>query len=171
MKISCRTLIVFLTVFMVCAGCGGGKSPRQHYEKTGGFSYDPPSTWQIIELPGIKNRISRGAPESGFSPNINVVEEEFAGSLSAYADANLQSLEQVFKNLKILSREDFKTQDNEPAVKILIENEQQGSMLRQTFFFFGSGKKKYVVTCTALAKGGGKFDTTFFETMKTFRIH
>jgi len=44
-------------------------------------------------------------------------------------------------------------------------------MLRQTFFFIGSGKRKYVVTCTALADGGEEFDAVFSESIKTFRIH
>jgi hypothetical protein len=161
---------VGLTVLLVWAGCGS-KSPRQHYEKAGGFSYDPPSGWQVVEFPGLKYRISHGPRENEFAPNINVVDEAFSGTLAAYVDANLQNLERLFVNLKVLSREDFKTQDNEAAVKIVTENEQQGRMFRQTFFFIGSGNRKYVVTCTALADGGAKFDTAFAQSVETFRMH
>jgi hypothetical protein len=163
-------LAVVLTVSLVCVGCGG-KTPRQHYEKAGAFSYDPPSGWQVVEFPGLKYRISHGPRENEFAPNINVVDEAFSGTLAAYVDANLQNLERLFVNLKVLSREDFRTQDNEAAVKVVTENEQQGRMLRQTFFFIGSGNRKYVVTCTALADGGDKFDTAFAGSMETFRIH
>ena len=100
-----------------------------------------------------------------------MVDEAFSGTLAAYVDANLQNIERLFVNLKVLSREDFRTQDNEAAVKVVTENEQQGRMLRQTFFFIGSGNRKYVVTCTALADGGDKFDTAFSESVKTFRMH
>ena len=170
MRTICRILAVVLTVSLVCVGCGG-RAPRQHYEKAGAFSYDPPSGWQVIEFPGLKYRISHGPRENEFAPNINVIDEAFSGTLAAYVDANLQNMEKLFVNMKVLSREDFKTQDNESAVKILTENEQQGRMLRQTFFFIGSGNRKYVVTCTALADGGDKFDTAFAESVKTFRMH
>lgn len=170
MRMTCRILAVVLTVLLVCVGCGG-KPPRQHYEKAGAFSYDPPSGWQVVEFPGLKYRISHGPRENEFAPNINVVDEAFSGTLATYVDANLQNMEKVFVNLKVLSREDFKTQDNEAAVKVVTENEQQGRMLRQTFFFIGSGNRRYVVTCTALADGGDKFDTAFAESVKTFRMH
>jgi hypothetical protein len=170
MRTACLILAVVLTVSLVCVGCGG-KPPRQHYEKAGAFSYDPPSGWQVVEFPGLKYRISHGPRENEFTPNINVVDEAFSGTLAAYVDANLQNMERVFVNLKVLSREDLKTKDNEAAVKVVTENEQQGRMLRQTFFFIGPGNRKYVVTCTALVDGGDKFDTAFAETAKTFRMH
>jgi hypothetical protein len=171
LRINSWMLVVLLTVSMICAGCGGNRSPRQHCEQAGGFSYDPPSGWQVGEFPGLKYRISHGPRENEFAANINVVDEAFGGTLAAYVDVNLQTMKEVFVKMQVLSREDFKTQDSEAAVKILTENEQQGRMLRQTFFFVGSGNKKYVVTCTALADGGEKFDTAFSESMKTFRIH
>ena len=159
-----------LTASLIFVGCGG-KTPRQHYEKAGAFSYDPPPGWQVIEFPGLKYRISHGPRENEFSPNITVVDEAFSGILAGYVDANLQNMEKLFVNLKVLSREDFRTQDNEVAVKVVTENEQQGRMLRQTFFFIGSGNRKYVVTCTALADGGDKFDTVFAGSAETFRMH
>jgi len=162
--------VIFLTVLTICAGCGG-KPPRRHYEKAGGFSYDPPSRWQIAEFPGLKYRISHGPRANEFAPNINVIDEAFAGTLAAYVDLNLKNMGKVFAKMKILSREDFNTEDNQPVARILTENEQQGRMLRQTFFFIGSGKRKYVVTCTALADGGEEFDAVFSESIKTFRIH
>jgi hypothetical protein len=35
-------------------GACSTKSQRRHYEKEGGFSYDPPAEWQIVEFPGLK---------------------------------------------------------------------------------------------------------------------
>src|SRR5438046_8160554 len=71
-------LAAVLFLMLVLAGCGG-KPPRGHYEKAGGFSYDPPKGWQIIEVPGLKYRISRGPPENGFARNMNVVADRFSG--------------------------------------------------------------------------------------------
>jgi hypothetical protein len=163
-------MTVILAISLVSIGCGD-KPPRQHFEKTGAFSYDPPSGWQIVELPGLKYRISHGPAEKKFAPNINVVDEVFSGELATYVDANLQNMERLFVNMKVLSREDLKTYDKESGIKIVTENEQQGRMLRQTFFFIGSGNRKYVVTCSAIADGGAKFDAAFSESLKTFRMH
>jgi hypothetical protein len=119
----------------------------------------------------LKYRISHGPRENEFAPNINVVDEAFSGTLAAYVDANLRNIERLLVNLKVFSREDLKTQDNEAIVKVVTENEQQGRMLRQTFFFIGSGNRKYVMTCTALADGGDKFDPSFAGSVETFRMH
>jgi hypothetical protein len=170
MRLFWGLLVVSLALSLVCAGCGS-QPPRQLYETSGAFSYDPPPGWQIIDYPGVKYRLSHGSPENEFAPNINVVDEAFSGTLGAYVDANLESLERQVSNLKVLTREDFKTRDNEVAVKVVIENTQQGRNLRQTFFFLGSGNRKYVVTCTALADGGARLDAVFAKSVATFRIH
>jgi hypothetical protein len=108
----------------------------------------------------LKYRISHGPRENEFAPNINVVDEAFSGTLAAYVDANLQNMERLFVNLKVLGREDFRTQDNEAAVKVVTENEQR-AYAPSDLFFIGSRNRKYVVTCTALADSGDKFDTAF----------
>lgn len=171
MKVTSSIVVAFLAGLIICAGCGSEKAPRQHHEKAGGFSYNPPSGWQVVGFPGMKYSISHGPRKNAFAPNINVVDETFGGTLATYVDANLESMKKIFVKMRILGREEFKTEDNEPAVKILTENEQQGLMLRQTFFFIGSGNRKYVITCTALTGDGETFDTAFLESMKTFRIH
>ena len=161
---------VALLLTIVCGGCRG-KARRQHYEKAGRFSYDPPETWQIVEFPGLKYRISHGPRQNEFAPNINVVDEAFAGPLADYVDANLENMEKFFVRLDILKREDFQTEDGQAGVRVITENEQQGRRLRQTFHFFGEGNRKYVATCTALAEGGEALDGVFEKSMKTFRIH
>jgi len=162
---------MFLLFTLVCVGCGG-KPARQHYEKAGGFSYNPPDGWEIIEFPGIKYRISRGPMRNGFAPNINVVDETFSGTLSAYVEANLENMPKFFTiNFKVHKRGEIKTEDGEDAIFLAIENEQQRRMLRQTFYFLMSGNRKYVVTCTALAEGGEALDSVFEKSVKTFRLH
>lgn len=170
MKMIYRFSVTILTILVCLIGCSD-KQPRQLYEKAGSFSYDPPSGWRIVEFPGLKYKISYGQTENGFSPNINVVDEMFSGTLTEYVDGNLKNMEKLFSKFNIISQEKIKTKDNEEAEKIIIENEQNGSMLRQSFLFIGSGNKKYVVTCSALADGGAKFDTEFLKSLKTFRIH
>src|SRR5437870_2673979 len=108
-RITGRTLATVLTL-TVLAGCGG-KPPRGHYEKTGGFSYDPPEGWQVVQFPGLKYSISRGPTESEFASNINVVDETFSGSLAEYVDLNVENMKKMFTDFTVLKREDFQTED------------------------------------------------------------
>jgi len=165
-----RILAVVLTLTVVCAGCGG-KPPRASYEKTGGFSYDPPKGWQAVEFPGLKYRISRGPTEGQFAPNINVVDETFAGTLAAYVDLNVENLKKMVGDFRLLKQEDFQTEDGLPATRLIIQDKQQGRVLRQTFCFFGNSTRKYVVTCTALAQDGETLDGLFAQSMRSFRVH
>jgi hypothetical protein len=159
-----------LALIILCGGCGA-RPPRSFYEKTGGFSYDPPKGWRVAEFPGLKYRVSAGASEDGFAPNMNVVDEKFSGSLTAYVDLNMETMKKVVTDFNVLKREDFQTEDGLAAVRIVSEDTQQAQRLRQTFCFFGNSNRKYVVTCTTLATGGEKLDPLFAETTKTFRIH
>ena len=171
MRLTCQILVVGLIASLVCLGCGG-KPPRQVYEEAGGFSWDPPAGWQVAQVQGFKYRVAFGPVENEFTPNIWADDEEFAGTLAAYADAKLEKSEKMSVDLKVINREDLRTDDNGVGVKIVTETEQHGLMLRETFFLFsGSGDWKYVVTCTVLADGGAKWDAKFAESMKTFRVH
>ena len=164
------SLTILMLVSIFCSGCSSNQ-PRKHYEKSGGFSYDPPDGWQIVEFPGLKYRISHGPAENGFAPNINVVDEIFDGTLEAYVQANQDNMEKIFKNISILTSEKFLTEDGSQAIRLITKNEQQGTILRQTFYFFGSSKRKYVATCSALADGGESLDSVFAKSMRAFRIH
>jgi hypothetical protein len=169
--------LVALTTSMVTAGCGehsgkdDGKPPRALHDKAGGFSYDPPPEWQITEFPGLKYLVSFGPRKNEFAANINVVDEKNPSSLPVYADGNIKMMKTAFKNITIISREDIKTQDNESAIKLIIEDEQEGRRLRQTFLFIGGSTRKFVVTGTALAEGGAELDPVFDKSLKTFRLH
>src|SRR5438094_9992620 len=112
-RITGRTLAAVLTLTVLCAGCRG-KPPRGHYEKAGGFSYDPPNGWQIIQFPGLKYRISHGPRENEFAPNINIVDETFIGTLAEYVDVNLGNMKKMFIDLTLLKREDFQPEDVQP---------------------------------------------------------
>ena len=161
---------ILLTVIIICAGCGR-EPARVHYEKTGGFSYDPPEGWQIMEFPGLKYRISHGPTENEFAPNINIVDETFKGGLTAYVDGSLENMKKLFTDFTVLKREEFQTEDGLSAIRLVAENKQHGRMLRQTSFFFSKARRKYVATCTTLAEEGEGLDGLFAQSMKTFRIH
>ena len=177
MQMHHRMLTALLTIAAVSVGCGDKQersdgAPRKLYEKSGRFSYEPPDKWTISSMRGLKYRIA-SAPrkKGGFTSNINVVEESFGGSLKAYVDGYIKSMKQHFKDLKIQSREDFLTKDNQPAVKVVTANTRQGQRLRQIFYFLGTGRAKFVVTCMTHVREGARLDPLFDKSVATFRFH
>jgi hypothetical protein len=143
---------------------------RRHTEAAGGFSFVPPEGWAIRPFPGAKFKTAVGPAAAGFAPNINVVDESFSGSLDAYVKGNLDSMQRVFKQFRLLKQEEFKTSQGLQAARVIAENELNGRVLRNTYYFFPNGDTKFVVTCTALAEGGDKFDPVFEGSMHTFRF-
>jgi hypothetical protein len=166
-------LIVVCVVSLALGGCGkkdAGPARRLH-EKEGGFSYDPPEGWKIVEFPGLKYRISHRDPVGGFAANINVVDEVAPLSLEEYVDANVETMGNAFADMKLLGRTALETEDGEPSVKLVTERHSEGALLRQTYYFFDGGRRKFVVTCTAPASDGASLDPVFDASMKTFRLH
>ena len=82
---------------------------RRHVELEGGFSYLPPTNWQIREFPGSKYKPAYGTRKDDFAPNINFVDEAFSASLDEYVSANLEAMKKFFKDFKVIKQEDFFT--------------------------------------------------------------
>jgi hypothetical protein len=143
---------------------------KRHTETGGGFSFIPPDGWTVKEFPGLKFKIAVGPAAAEFAPNINVVDEADDGKLDDYVKRNVAALQKVFKKGRLVKQEQFKTAAGLESARVIFEHEQQGKLLRQTFYFFDKGKTKFVVTCTALAEGGEKLDPVFEASLKTFRI-
>lgn len=143
----------------------------RHIETAGGFSFCVPKGWNARDRPGMKFKIILGQAADGFSTNINVVDEEFSGVLGDYVTANKLSLTELLKDYQEVSESNFKTESENPCIKLTITDEQNGIKLRQAFYFFnGPLGKKLVITCSALAKDGEKFDLLFDASMKTFKL-
>ena len=164
------TLALFLFLILLSAGCGKSDDPNRHYEKEGGFSYVPPEGWKMSEYPGLKYRIHLGAFEDNFAPNINVVDEEYDGSLESYVDANIETMRNFIEGFKLVEREPFVTNEGARSIKLTVEGEHYQRLLTQYFYLFDGGEKKYIVTCSALADNAGNFEPLFDKCVKTFRI-
>jgi hypothetical protein len=144
--------------------------PR-HVENEGGFSFCAPSGWNFREFPGMKYQIAAGVAKDAFSPNMNVVDEQFAGSLKEYVDGNLQTMSKVFQQFKLIKRKAFTTSSGLKTEIVIINALQQNNLLRQTFLFVSNAKKGYfVVSCSCLEKDGDNYTKAFEESLKTFTI-
>lgn len=143
----------------------------RHIEQAGAFSFQAPAGWQFREFPGMKYQIALGAPNNGFSPNINVIDEAYQGSLQSYADANIDVLKKMFTGFVLVKRYSFATKAGVKGEVVVINSEQYHNLLRQTFYILqGTNGKFFVITCSALKDGGEKFDSAFEESVKTFEI-
>lgn len=140
-------------------------------EAAGGFSYTPPKGWQTREFPESKYKIAHSAPVNGFAPNINVVDETFPGTISDYAKVNLQNLRTGLADFKLLRQTAFTTGAGLKGLKLVIQSNHQGRTIRQVFYALpGKGAKKYVVTFSAPAEVGSKYDSAVDAALKTFRV-
>jgi len=148
------------------SGPSGGSSAYEN----GDFSIIPPKSWQETDYPGLKYKIFIGTRENNFTPNINFIDEIYNGSLDDYVDLSIESLKKLISNVEIIYQNSFVTEENLESRKIIAITEQQGYLLRQSFYFFpGKNGLKMVATCTVLASSGEKYDITFDNSMKTFK--
>jgi len=143
---------------------------RRVTDPVGKFSYIPPKGWEYTDFSGMKFKISRGAAADGFAPNINVVDEAYAGDMDSYLKANEVGVVKMLPKCVVLSKGDFSTHSGLQGKVMVVENEQYNMKLRQTFYIFGQGNMKYVITNSCLAKDGDKMAPLFEWSMKTFKF-
>lgn len=168
------TSMTCLTSMTVCRGdqdpAVQGENGRRHAESQGRFSFIAPAGWKIEAFPGLKYKIAVGPPVAGFAPNINVVDESFTGSLDSYDEATLAGLGRMFTKFRLLKHDRFTTTEGLQGTRMVVEDEQGGRMLRQSFYCFSQGETMFVVTCTAPAESGDELAPVFEAVMKTFRF-
>jgi hypothetical protein len=162
-------VLALLSLLPVSALRAQETKPTQIVEAAGGFAYTVPQGWRTGNLQQVKYKIAYTTPVKGFAPNVNVVDESFKGSIQEYVQRNVAALEKQFSQFKNLGQSAFKTTSGLNGVKLVSEAEQQGNKLRQVFFFFpGKGDKKFVITFSALAEEGKKYDAKVEKSLKTF---
>lgn len=149
---------------------GGDDESKRHTDEAGRFSFVPPADWTVRSVPGVKYRVVFGPAQSGFAPNINVVDEEYKGTLDDYVKANLSALRTKLGKFRVVEQGEFKTTSGLHGVRMVSDSEHSGYHLRQSFYFFDRGDTKYVATCSTLAEGGEKLDKIFERAMKSFRL-
>ncbi|MBI5950926.1 MAG: hypothetical protein HY865_04665 [Chloroflexi bacterium] len=143
---------------------------ERHVESEGGFSYLPPSDWQIVEFPGMKYKGAWGKETAGFSPSLKFHSETYAGPLDDYISDNLELIKRVFSDVMIISQENFKTNDGENAIKVIAEDTQAEQRLHQIFYYLAAGDEKFIITYTRLAEAGEENDILVDESIKTFQF-
>lgn len=139
-------------------------------EKASRFSYLLPKGWVSKTIPGYQHKFAFAPASQGFAPNVNFVFEDFAGSLINYVTASKSSLNKVFKSFKILFETRASTKNAGDAIKLGLQNEQQGKLLFQAFYFVDAKSKKFVITCTALPSQRAKIEPDCDALVKSFSL-
>lgn len=152
--------LLLLGSLLFAAGC---KDPFLGAE----FTFDPPSGWEKKDV-GLKHPAFMGPTQNNFRANINVVQEEFSGSLDNYIDHSLKNLRKIFSGFRQLTMEPFTTTSGVEGFRIASESKIGNISVRQIFYVFGKGNNKYVVTCSQAP--GGDNDDLFDKTLKTWRF-
>ncbi len=149
----------------------GDVAEHRHVEKTSAFSYVPPKGWKYEGFPGEKYKVALGPPVNGFYPKISVSEENSGKKLDDFVNSCIEYDRNNISKFKKLKQTEFKTANGTRAVRVIIQGEEDGKLLRLTSFYFdGPLGKKFEVICSALAESGETFDTVFDASMKTFQL-
>ncbi len=159
-----------LLILVVILGCVVMAQGNRVLEKASGFSYLLPSGWVSKTIPGYQHKFAMAPATQGFAPNVNFVYEEFSGSLPDYVSASKNSLKKVFKNFKILFETRAPTKNAGEAIKMGLQNEQQGKLLFQAFYFVNATSKKFVITCTTLPSQRAKLEPDCDALVKSFTL-
>ena len=98
----------------VTVGCGTffpqakpkdeAQDARRQREPAGGFSYVPPEGWTVKDFPGLKYKILHTTPVDQFAPNLNVMDENWQGTLEEYGKQNLASMKKLFPGFQLVKQ-------------------------------------------------------------------
>lgn len=162
----------FLLITLLAFACGSEPKIEEgrHYATDNSFSFVPPENWEQGEMPGFKYKVFSFTPHGEFSPNINVVNEKFAGSLEEYTSANLASLDAMIPSWK-LERE-FKVQlDSGAEAHAYSSTAEMWEMnLKQTGFLFDGGDTKFIMTFTQEQSDPRDLSDVVENCVRTFRV-
>lgn len=164
------TTALIVLILACCAGVSSAQNGGRHVEKAGGFSFIAPQGWRFTSIPGMKYAVAIGPRHNDFAANINVVDQTYAGSVDDYVRANMKALKRIFKDFKMVGESDFTTDSGSAGKRVVIEDNQNDKRLRQLFYFLADGSRKFIITYTATAEVGAKYDAPVDESIKSFQF-
>jgi hypothetical protein len=139
-------------------------------ELGGGYSLNPPENWTVKRFPGATYKIVITQPVNNFLPNINLVEDEFSGSMDKYVASSLEILQQSYNAKKV--KEASFSADNADGVKLTVDTEINGTKLRQIFYFFQNSEgQKVVVRATSGRRSASALEIEFDSILHTLRVN
>ncbi len=126
------------------------KLGKRHYEKEGGFSYQPPEGWQKRQILGMQYNTFESARPGANQPYLSVVVDASAADLRTFVKKSLEK--SVGKlGLKVTKEEFLKSSNGQPAARIVFKY-KLGNLSFQTLqYILDAGKRKIVFSGTTLS--------------------
>ena len=107
----------------------------------------------------------------GFTPNVCIVDEEYAGTLEAYDTAGLAIQKKVTTNFEPLWHASMTTKSGLHGIYNVYRMQTQSTMLRDVqYIFAGKGNTKYVVTYSIPESQGTQYDAAIQDSAATFAL-
>jgi hypothetical protein len=174
-----RLLAITLLILTFALSSAAQKTCDRYSPAGRGFSICPPAGWRSVDGKEPNSKVMLGPTSNVFVANMNFREEATALSLKDYVDASVDYILATFNKpdnttgvtrVKLKSRTDFVTQRNLIGIKVVFLDDLKGLLINSTQYYFDTGNKKVVVTCTALESEKAVNDKLFDASAKTFRI-
>ncbi len=139
-------------------------------ELGGDYSLDLPEHWAVKKFPGATYKIVITQARNNFSPNINLVDEKFYGSMDEYVAESFEILRQSY-NAKKVEETSFSA-DNVDGVKLTADTEINGRKVRQIFYFFQRPLgQKVVLRATSDRRSASALEKEFDSILATFHVN
>lgn len=160
-----------VAVLGLCMLVAGALSAQVDYaDAIGDFTFRLPTDWTLRDFSGLKYKIAVGEVRDNFAQNINIGNEAFGGSMDEYLAATKDAIAKYFAEFRMLKEEAFTADGGLAGRKLVVEDLQQNTRVRQYFYFFSKDGMYYVVTCSVLATDKAEVEKTFDASMRTFRL-
>jgi hypothetical protein len=150
--------ITFMFVLSINAWPGGPSK----------ISLDPPGGWLLLERANY--RVYKGPKRDGFSPNITIVEVDFAGSEGEFLESNYAFVRKAFPSYRKVSQAEFHASNGLIAVRMDGTLDLNSARLFQSAYLFHEGNRWFVLTASMLEKDSGSLRPIIEKCMKTVSI-
>jgi hypothetical protein len=135
-----------------------------------GLSLQPPKDWIEKKISGLTYAAFVSDATEMPVANLILIDDAYSGSLNEYIEINLKSIAKAFKDFQRINQSEFKTNSGMTGVAIATESEQLGKKVRQILYFFtGRDSKKFVFTCSFVAKESEKLAPLCAASLQTLK--
>lgn len=130
-----------------------------------------PPGWVTQDHPSKQGKVLI-APmkQDGFAPSINLLEDQYAGSLEQFVDLNVATLRECTQAFRQLKREPFQTDGGVNGIKLTCSSVTGRAQLHFCCYLFDwTADSKRVFTCSSLASQAKTMEPVFDGILKTYR--
>jgi len=152
-----RLFLAVLSCITLLSGTISAHAQEMISDTQAGYTFTLPKGWQLIDAPAINSprangprlagKIAVNAPYKGVRPNINVVAEEFTGTLNSYAKVNIHYALISVVHAQLVSETPFATQTGAPGKRFIFTSLENDLPLRHVAYVIHGGPG-YMLTIT-----------------------